>query len=199
MRSFRRVPFAVNPVRLALLGAAAFFQIAAPLSAAPAPCAAPEFRQLDFWLGEWDLTWPAAGANPAGRGTNRITKVLDGCVVEENFAAEGAGALVGRSLSTFDAARRVWRQTWVDNTGSYLDFEGTLLPEARSLSRNAVRNGRPTISRMRWVSVGPDSLDWIWEASADEGKTWKLLWEIHYVRRAPAKASAPLSAGRPAA
>ena len=36
---------------------------------APAPCAAAEHRQFDFWIGEWDVT------NPAGAvaGKNRIT------------------------------------------------------------------------------------------------------------------------------
>jgi hypothetical protein len=30
----------------------------APAVAPPNPCAAPEQRQLEFWVGEWDLTWP---------------------------------------------------------------------------------------------------------------------------------------------
>jgi len=30
----------------------------APAVAPPNPCAAPEQRQLEFWVAEWDLTWP---------------------------------------------------------------------------------------------------------------------------------------------
>ncbi len=29
----------------------------------------------------------------------------------------------------------------------------------------------------------PDSLDWSWERSDDGGKSWKVLWRIHYERK----------------
>ena len=157
---------------------------AAPLAAAPpeAPCAAPAFHRLDFWLGEWELTWPASGDQPAGRGTNRIVKTLDGCVVEESFAAAGPSPLVGRSLSTYDAVRKVWRQTWVDNSGSYLDFESALEKEL-SLVRRGEKDGSPALMRMSWTNVRQDDMDWRWEFSPDGGRTWALRWLIHYVRK----------------
>ena len=46
----------------------------------PMPCSAPEARQFDFWLGEWDLTW-----GKDGRGKNVITSIYDGCVIQERF------------------------------------------------------------------------------------------------------------------
>lgn len=101
---------------------------ARPAAAAPvppaAPCAGAEWKQLDFWVGEWKLTWPATGQNPAGTGTNRITKILGGCVVQENFRGGGPQPLVGMSVSTYSPQSKRWRQTWVDDQGSYLDFTG---------------------------------------------------------------------------
>jgi len=35
---------------------------------------------LDFWLGEWDLTW-----NDTLHGTNSITREMDGKVIAEHF------------------------------------------------------------------------------------------------------------------
>jgi hypothetical protein len=177
---------------------------AAPLAASPpdAPCAAPGFHRLDFWLGEWELAWPANGDQPAGRGTNRIVKTLGGCVVEESFAAAGPSPLVGRSLSTYDAARKLWRQTWVDNEGSFLDFEGSLEKEL-SLVRRIGKDGSPALMRMSWTNVRPDDLDWRWESSPDGGRTWALRWLIHYVRKgtrpappALARANALFDGGR---
>ena len=56
----------------------------------PKPCATPEARQFDFWLGDWELTWPAEqwGGNQGekGQGTNHIIKQLDDCVIQENFS-----------------------------------------------------------------------------------------------------------------
>src|SRR5437763_8734833 len=92
----------------------------------PNPCAAAEQRQLDFWVGEWDLTWPGANAGEVQHGTNSIHRVLDGCVGEENFSGGTDMHLRGKSYSIFDTRARKWKQTWVDNEGGYLDFTGEL-------------------------------------------------------------------------
>ncbi len=40
-------------------------------SAAPQnPCAAPQQKQFDFWVGEWELTWPGEKPSETGHGTN---------------------------------------------------------------------------------------------------------------------------------
>ena len=90
----------------------------------PDPCAATEQKQLSFWVGDWDLTWPGNKAGEIAHGTNSIKRILDGCVVQENFSAQAAGHLRGTSVSTFDANAGKWKQTWVDNEGAYLDFVG---------------------------------------------------------------------------
>lgn len=147
----------------------------------PAPCSTPEYRQLDFWVGEWDLAW---GEN--GGGTNTITRTLDGCVIQEEFAdlTPGGSGLRGTSVSTYDAAAGEWKQTWVDNTGSYLDFTGGMSGDTLILARTAIsREGQPFQQRMWWGDLERDRLAWHWERSADNGKTWEPLWTIRYTRR----------------
>lgn len=153
----------------------------------PSPCAGPEAKQLDFWVGEWSATWPASPGNPAGTATNRIEKILDGCVVSENFTGDGPGALVGKSWSTFDARSKKWRQTWVDNQASYLDFVGDLSnPDEKVFVMDTIgRNGAPVKMRMVFHHISSDSFDWRWERSADGGKTWQIQWPIHYTRKKP--------------
>ncbi len=158
-------------------------------SAPPVPCASPESRQLDFWVGEWDLTWPAGGDQPAGTATNRVEKILDGCAVQENFTGtSGPRPLAGRSLSTYSAREKVWKQTWVDNQGSYLDFTGEFKDGEMRLSRHGIGpDGKPRLARMVFTNIKPDSFDWRWEFSSDDGKTWSLAWPIHYQRRGAPK------------
>jgi hypothetical protein len=48
-------------------------------------CSEPEQRQLDFWIGSWELTWPGNTAGQVAHGTNNVMRILDGCVVQENF------------------------------------------------------------------------------------------------------------------
>ena len=175
--------------RSRLAAAAVFLAAAAGAATAPpaAPCTGPEWTQLDFWVGEWDVSWPASPGAAAGSGTNRIEKILDGCVVSENFSGGGPQALVGRSWSTFDAKSGKWRQTWVDNQGSYLPFTGDFSnPDEKIFAmRTTGKDGRPVELRMVFKNIAADAFDWSWERSSDGGKTWRVQWPIHYARRRP--------------
>ena len=168
-------------MRLALL---ALIVLPAAVTAQQPPqygCDSPESRQLDFWVGEWELSYSSGGA--PGKSRNRITKTLDGCAILEEFSGAPGTKLEGRSYSTFDRATRQWKQTWVDNTASYLDFTGGLLPDGRMhFAREAGPPGKRFRQRMVWQDVKPDSLKWLWQRSDDDGATWKTTWEIDYLR-----------------
>ena len=113
----------------------------------------PQQKQLDFWVGEWDLTWPGTKAGETGHGTNSIKRIMDGCVVQENFSGL-AQHLRGTSVSIFDAAAGKWKQTWVDNQGGYLDFIGEFKDGQMILQREATGpNGTKFLQRMVWKNI----------------------------------------------
>lgn len=153
------------------------------------PCDAPEASQFDFWLGEWELTWPAeqwgGKAGERGRGTNTITKILDDCIVQEAFRFP-AGKFDGHSVSAFSTKKKLWQQTWVDNQGGYLLFTGEFNDGQMELrTEPSEREGKTFISRMVFRNITKNSLDWDWQRSEDGGKTWQDLWNIHYERKQP--------------
>ncbi len=138
-----------------------------------------ELRQFDFWLGDWDLTW-----GEDGRGTNRITAVLDKRVIQEQFDGTPSTPLRGLSVSTYNTTLGKWQQTWVDNSGSYLDFVGEFADGKMILSREATLQGKPILQRMVWYNITKQALDWNWERSEDGGETWQIMWQIRYQRKA---------------
>lgn len=146
---------------------------------APPACTGEEYRQLDFWLGKWDLSWKPTGAGDNGEGTNDITLILDDCVVQESF--KGAGA-IGHSVSVYQAPTKKWRQTWVDNTGGYFALVGGPDNAGFRLDLTRISTESPYM-RMIWRNIETDSMDWHWQRSPDEGKTWEDSWVIHYARR----------------
>jgi hypothetical protein len=79
-------------------------------------------KQFDFWVGEWEASWPGQNGSPSGHGTNSIMRILDGCVVQEYFSGQGTPPFHGTSLSIYDLKPGKWKQTWSDNQGAYLDF-----------------------------------------------------------------------------
>ena len=132
-------------------------------------------NQFNFWLGEWNCTW-----GNDGKAINHIKRILDGKVIQENFTAEG---LHGISHSVWDAERKLWCQTWVDNNGSYLDFTGGFRDGQMILSRDAIVQGQNCKQRMVWNNIMQDEFDWNWERSDDGGKTWNVKWQIKYKRK----------------
>ncbi len=86
------------------------------------PCAAPEYRQFDFWLGDWNVYGPDGSL----AGTNDVTREFDGCVVQEHWVATGPPPQRGSSFNTWSPVSRRWHQTWVDSTGGFLLLDGEL-------------------------------------------------------------------------
>ncbi|HEX5132117.1 MAG TPA: hypothetical protein VFX92_06485 [Candidatus Krumholzibacteria bacterium] len=151
---------------------------ALPTGAQTPPPQDPRAAQFDFWVGVWDLT---SGDKPAG--TNTITKEFDGAVIMEHFSGIPQPGLNGMSVSVFNPATGKWHQTWVDNQAGYLDFVGEFADGKMILSRHANRAGKDFLQRMVWSNIGPDSFDWSWERSDDNGATWQVVWPIHYTRK----------------
>lgn len=141
---------------------------------------------LDFWVGEWDLTWPGGqGGTPAGQtgeGTNVITKTLGDCVIHESFSGQGYD---GQSFSIYDARSQQWKQTWVDSQGGHILFTGNRIDGTMEMRTAAFTDGQGNqrINRMIWEDVEENSLTWRWQSSTDGGETWTDLWVISYVRR----------------
>ena len=149
-------------------------------AAQPTGCDSSASRQLDFWLGNWSLSHVQDGKTVQSR--NHVTKVLDGCAVQEDFEGPPGTPLVGRSLSVFDTTTGQWRQTWVDNGGGYLEFTGGMEGDRMVLRREFTRAGRRIQQRMVFQDIAADRLLWLWQHSDDAGSTWKTDWEIAYRR-----------------
>ena len=143
------------------------------------PCSTAEAAQFDFWVGDWNLSWDDGNGGTA-KGKNVIAKVLNSCVIEENFHDPNTG-FTGRSHSVYHPLTGLWKQTWVDNAGAYLDFVGKFADGRMVLSRSATTAaGGELQQRMVWYNIESQSLDWNWESSTDGGKTWTVNWKIHY-------------------
>jgi hypothetical protein len=145
------------------------------------PCSTPEAAQFDFWVGKWQLDWKDPDGTPR-TGTNVINKILGSCVIEENFTS-GDSTYFGKSISMYDAVKKLRQQTWVDNGGAYLEFTGAMEGDKMILKRKGKnRKGAEVIQRMIFYEITKNEFIWNWEYSGDEGATWNLVWKIHYTR-----------------
>lgn len=90
-----------------------------PAASVSAACSASVYHQFDFWLGDWDAFDFASNAKDS---RVRITRILDGCVIHEDY--QSVDGHKGESFSIYDASRKLWHQTWVTNRGRLLTIEG---------------------------------------------------------------------------
>jgi len=144
----------------------------------PAPCSAAEYRQFDFWLGEWDVS---ADGKPAGRNT--ITRVQEGCALLEQWTS--ATGPTGMSLNMYDRTDKHWHQTWVSAGGWVSRLKGRF-ENGRMVMQSAPtprRDGTLMIHRWTWSQTGPGQVRQLWEASADQGRTWKTNFDGRYASR----------------
>lgn len=139
------------------------------------PCNTPEFRQFDFWLGDWDVESAAA---PGTVSRNLITRAYDGCTVREEYTTPSGYA--GTSLNFYDAPRKVWHQTWIDNQGGGLTLEGGLQGTSMVLQSTT---DPVNVQRITWTPLPDGRVRQHWDSTADGGKTWTTAFDGIYTRR----------------
>lgn len=163
-------------IALAFLPAAALAQTPAPAPALP-KCDAPEHRQFDFWVGQWEAF------NPQGQlaGKSVIEPVYDGCGVRENWKS---ARVSGGSLNMWDRTDNVWKQNWIDSTGARLDFTGGWNGTAMVLTG---KDADGVLHRMTFTPNTDGTVRQHGEASKDAGVAWETEYDFVYrpVKAAP--------------
>jgi len=148
------------------------------------PCSGPEYRQFDFWIGDWSVS---SNGEPAG--TNNVRSVHGGCAIQENWQGTGEGGISGSSYNIYDRAADHWHQTWVDSSGTLLQLDGGMKDGSMVLSgeRPARDGGGVVLHRISWTPAADGSVRQLWEASQDGGRSWSVLFDGLYVRKAGAQ------------
>lgn len=149
-----------------------------------ASCLGPEYRQFDFWVGDWDV-FESDGVTKVAHV--KVERILNGCVLEDRY--EDANGLNGRSLTIYDAPRRLWHQTWVTNRGRLLIISGKKQAEQMVLS-GAYRDDNDNEIQVQgtWKPVSGGVHETA-VTSADGGASWKQWFDLIFRPRDNASAS----------
>jgi tetratricopeptide (TPR) repeat protein len=143
------------------------------------PCRADEFRQFDFWIGDW------AVHNHAGQkvGDNHVTREQDGCLLVEHWKS-GRGIESGTSFNYFDIRDKKWHQLYIDNSGNagaYPPMAGNLVDNKMVLVSDEKVS---PVFRWTWYVLSPGKVRQMAEQSDDQQKTWRIVWDSTYINKA---------------
>lgn len=143
-----------------------------------------EFRQLDFWLGDWDVL----GGAGQKVGSSHIEKILGKCVIFETYTAEPGTSLqasyVGQAFHFFDTNANKWVQHYVDTTATPFDWIGEFANGAMRYTREGPfgPSNSPIKQRMTFTQLPDGKVRQLFEQSVD-GKTWRAGFDGTYVKR----------------
>jgi hypothetical protein len=148
------------------------------------PCSLPVFRQFDFWVGEWEAFGPKGKA-----GDSKISIILDSCVILEEWTSAGVQQglrYAGKSFNTWNAAKKQWQQTWVDNVGNTTAFvEGKFENNKIIFLTNPFyfKKDSMAVRKLTFFNLGPDKVRQLGEISKDNGTSWATEYDLEYRRK----------------
>jgi hypothetical protein len=140
----------------------------------------PEGRQLDFWVGDWTVTYPGM----PGSAASKVFLDLDKCLLVESW--DGGKGHSGKNMFAYSSDDKSWHGMFADNQGHVHVFDGKVSSgsaEFTGPSRNS--NGQVVLNRIKVVRVAANKVEQSWEKSADNGATWTMEFQGEYSHTNP--------------
>lgn len=149
------------------------------------PCSRPEYRQFDFWIGEWE----AFGINGQKAGDSKISLMLDSCTIFEEWTSANVQRglrFAGKSFNMYNAAKKSWQQYFVANTGTITEYSDGHYEDNKMIvqtDNRKINDSTWLIQKMTFYNLGPDKVRQHGENSNDGGKTWVTSFDLEYRRK----------------
>lgn len=140
-------------------------------------CCSDSYQAFDFWVGDWTVY------NTSGKviGTNKIFKMQNACVLQENWEASNQ-TNTGTSYNFFDSKDRTWNQVWISNTGNILRLKGNVNPDgAMVLKSDLNQNSTGSYyNQITWSKNEDGSVTQLWQILNEKGEVIKKSFEGIY-------------------
>ena len=145
----------------------------------PCACCTDEYKQLDFWIGDWVVY---SGGQMVG--FNKITKIEADCVLRENWKSQ-VSSHSGTSYNFYDKNLRKWRHIWIGSDGISLDVRGDFKDKKMVMISDEIVDEKlnRVINKITWYNNPDGTVRQIWEQSKDGGLAYSTQWDGLYRRR----------------
>jgi hypothetical protein len=154
-------------------------------SAAPVSHVAAQAGQFDFLLGQWQLTvQPKVNGLvamihgvPKMSGSWKAWRAFDGLGIEDELRViDGSGNPVSlnHAMRVYAAAEDCWKISGLDvYRASFNSSTGHWRGGAMQIDGSGTdHDGKPYLSRTRYINIAADSFTMLQDRSFDNGKTW---------------------------
>ena len=172
------------------------FLAPAPIAAqtpAPAPpplrCTGPEYRALDYMVGDWRVVHTATGEM---MGQNHVEWVNLGCAVRESLVFPGRGE--GTSIYFYSPIDRRWHGNYHDSSGLFATFLGDVDNDRHVITstvrfpQEPQREWRVRQSTFRAASGRPRQVGERWR---DDKEAWEQIYDVSFCPRTSLPSDGP--------
>lgn len=145
----------------------------------PCDCCGEEYKQFDFWIGDWVVY-----SNGEMAGFNKITKIESDCILRESWKSV-VSSHTGSSYNFYDRNEKKWKHTWIGSDGMSLEVKGVFKDRKMSMISDEFRDDKNNrvINKVTWY-VNPDgTVRQVWEQSKDGGQAYSIQFDGLYRRR----------------
>jgi hypothetical protein len=148
----------------------------AKIQQAPSCKDRPEFRQLDFWLGDWEVF-----NKDQKLSDTRVEHILNGCALAETWQPVEAGH-AGRGLSTYDPLTQKWEYFWVADNAYMSHWTGVLIGNEMRFDAEQIKDGVTKLRHWSLIRMPNGSVRELSVGSSDGGKTWVTEYDFMWRR-----------------
>lgn len=147
-----------------------------------APCAAAEYHQFDFWVGDWRVYEAKTNQLVA---LDRVEKLAHGCIVQQNltmltdlYRRPGMDyRMSGIGVNRFDGES--WLEMWADDQWGAIVLRGRPAPD-KAMVLTTIIPSRNRDLRLEWEKHADGSVRQLqYVAPAGSGK-WELYGDLIY-------------------
>lgn len=142
------------------------------------PCEADErHHAFDFWIGDWTVT-----QNGQYAGDNLIQSILGECLIFEQWQSTTGG--LGKSFNYYDPGKDQWRQIWVADSGTIIEFTGVARDGGIFFTAETVdpADASTTYHRFEFTQLEGGAVRQFWATSGDRN-SWTTIWDGRYERK----------------
>jgi hypothetical protein len=145
------------------------------------PCSVDsESRKMDFWLGDWTVTYPGM----PGSAASKVSLDLDKCLLVESW--DGGKGHRGKNMFAYSSDDKTWHGMFVDNQGRVHILEGKAAAGAAEFTGPSTGpNGQIVLNRIKVARLAADKVQQSWEKSTDNGVTWTMEFLGKYSPKSP--------------
>jgi hypothetical protein len=142
-------------------------------------CCGDEYRQFDFWVGDWVVYSQAEMV-----GFNKINKIEGDCILRENWKSV-VSSHTGSSYNFYDKSDKKWKHLWMGSDGVAVVVKGNFRDNKMIMTGDEYRDEKNNriVNKITWTANPDGTVRQVWEQSSDGGQAFTVLFDALYRRR----------------